>query len=60
MSKKVLIDKYLKALDEIAESHSCEDETIDGSVCFIVSCGCEFCKDWIKYFDSKVVEDETL
>jgi hypothetical protein len=37
---------YKNALNEIAESHSSEEEEIDGTMCFIVSCGCEFCEQW--------------
>ena len=34
------------ALNEIAESHSSEEKEIDGTMCFVVSCGCEFCEQW--------------
>ena len=37
---------YEEALGEIAESHSSEEEEIDGTMCFVVSCGCEFCEQW--------------
>lgn len=37
---------YKNALNEIAEIHSSEEEEIDGTMCFVVSCGCEFCKQW--------------
>ena len=37
---------YKKALDEIAESHSTEDVEVDGTMCFLVACGCEFCEEW--------------
>jgi hypothetical protein len=37
---------YENALNEIAESHSNEEEEIDGTMCFAVSCGCEFCEQW--------------
>ena len=37
---------YKNAINEIAESHSSEEEEIDGTMCFVVSCGCEFCEQW--------------
>jgi len=37
---------YKNALDEIVESHSSEEEEIDGTMCFSVACGCEFCEQW--------------
>jgi len=41
-----LIDCHKKALDEIAENHSNEDVEVDGTMCFSVTCGCEFCEEW--------------
>lgn len=41
-----LEDRYKKALDEIAESHSDEDVEVDGTMGFSVTCGCEFCEEW--------------
>ena len=37
---------YKNAINEIAESHSSEEEEIDGTMCFKVTCGCEFCEHW--------------
>ena len=37
---------YKNALNEIAKIHSSEEEEIDGTMCFVVSCGCEFCEQW--------------
>ena len=37
---------YKNAIFEIAESHSIEEEEINGTKCFVVSCGCEFCEQW--------------
>ena len=37
---------YKDALNEIAESHSSEDVEVDGTMCFGVTCGCEFCEQW--------------
>ena len=41
-----LVSDYKRAIDEIAESHSDHEEEIDGTMCFVVTCGCEFCEQW--------------
>lgn len=40
------------AIDHIAEIHSDQEEEIDGTICFVVKCGCHFCEKW------RVIEDE--
>ena len=47
-----LKERYNKALAEIAESHSTEDEEIDGSMCFRVDCNCEFCQEFLDFWRS--------
>lgn len=37
---------YEDALCEIAESHSSEDEEIDGTTCFKITRGCQFCEQY--------------
>ena len=39
---------YEEALSEIAESHSSEEVEVDGTMCFCVTCGCEFCTQFMK------------
>ena len=46
-----LKDRYMSALDEIAESHSSRDVEVDGTICFDVDCGCEFCIEWRRLRD---------
>ena len=41
-----LKENYSKALNEIAESHSVDDVEVDGTMCFVVDCCCEFCEKW--------------
>lgn len=41
-----LTSDYKNALREIAESHSSEDVEVDGTMCFSVTCDCEFCEQW--------------
>jgi hypothetical protein len=41
-----LVSDYKRAIDEIAESHSVEEFEVDGTMCFTVTCGCEFCEQW--------------
>jgi len=41
-----LKEQYREALDEIAESHSVDQIEVDGTMCFKVACGCEFCEQW--------------
>ena len=43
-----LASDYKRAIDEIAESHSSEEVEVDGTMCFSVTCGCEFCEQWRK------------
>jgi len=37
---------FKNALNEIAECHSSEDVEEDGTMCFSVTCGCDFCEQW--------------
>ncbi|HSH50966.1 MAG TPA: hypothetical protein VK982_04500 [Bacteroidales bacterium] len=51
--------QYKRCLDEIAESHSSEEEEVDGTMCFVVSCGCEFCEQWRKLNKLEKIKNET-